>query len=205
MKRLLLIFAFLSMPAFGQTTLYRSVQPFVAGGLELNGSGYTPAGAAGVSGIFLDSKYLLLDPEVGYYTGGKNDDNANTSAAGHTRYMKGDVLIKIGEWYVGPGCSWSKLYTPAYDKSSVHPRFAFGRQWPNDGYRLTVEYVQRGTDKANGIHGFDVVGYKFFGRYAFLRMDLGGYWGHNTTPPSGPTAPGVVLTSEFQTVVGFRF
>lgn len=213
MKKILLIALalMLSSVCWGQAP-----RPFVAGGGILLGSGYVPAGVMAVGGVNFDAKNFHLNPEVAYETGGKDEDNANTSSSGHTRYAKSDVLFRVGKWFIGPGASWSKLYTPAYDKSSVHPRITAEKDFDGVYFdKMLFSYVQRGTDVQNGINGIETQAYWFFGqKHFFLRMDLGAYWGHATVVPvSAGNSPQTVsqelsekLTSgTFQTVVGWRF
>ena len=185
-------------------------QPFVAGGGVLNGSGYTADGGAAVGGLMWDTSRAFLTGEVGYETGGK--DSAGYAAKGHTRYLQGYTFLRVHNWFVGPGCSWSKLYAQGFDKAFVHPRFAVGREF-HSGYlnRLLVGYVQKGTDTSNGVQGITAQAYWFFGKHAFLRMSLDGDWAHATVSPNG--SPQLVqgqlthhiTTSDFQGVIGWRF
>src|SRR5271155_1942261 len=159
--------------------------PFVAGGVQFNGAGQTSVTSAAVGGIQFTPKYFYLDPEAQYITGGKTNDNDNTSSAGHTRYLKSNALVHIGKYYFGPGVSYAKLYTPDYTKGSVHPRFTVGRDFESSYVdRLLISYVNKGTDTANGMQGFDVQAYWFFGtKHIFLRADLQSSFGHATVIP----------------------
>jgi hypothetical protein len=205
----IVVFLVLSLSAMAQ------VQPFVAGGGVLNGGGYVANGGALVTGVHFSGEHFLVDPEGGYETGGKNDDNDNTSSSGHTRYLKGDALVRFGKYYVGSGASWSKLYTPDYTKGSVHPRFTVGRDFNKYFDRVLVSYVQTGTDTSNGLQGIDAQAYWFFGsKHIFLRMDLNADFGHETVIPvsQGGSPQSVtaekaqkIVSSSFQTVFGFRF
>lgn len=215
MKKLLafVLFALLfTFTASAQTTM---VQPFVAGGIEFLPGGYVPYGGAVAGGVNFNLPHVLAVGEGGYQTGGKEDDDANTKTAGHTRNLRGDIFAHFGKWYAGPGCMWSKLYTPDYAKSAVHPRFGVGRDF-NSGYvnRVIVYYVQAGTDKANNLQGVETQGYWFLGKYAFIRMDLGIYIFNATVIPEsqGGSAQSVAYersqhysTGDFQTLVGIRF
>lgn len=192
------------------------VHPFVAGGVEFNGAGQTDVTGVAVAGVQFTPKHFYIDPEAQYINGGKTNDNDNTSSAGHTRYLKTNALVKIGKYYVGPGVSYAKLYTPDYIKSSVHPRFTVGRDFES-GYvdRLLISYVNKGTDTANGMQGFDAQAYWFFGtKHVFLRMDLQSSFGHATVIPvsKGGSTQSVanelatrVISTQFQTVFGVRF
>jgi hypothetical protein len=216
MKRTLVTILLLVLASICWGSAFAQVaQPFVAGGLNLNGGGMVAVGGAAVGGIGLSLSHLYLDPEVGYVTGGKSNDNDNTSSAGHTRYAKADGLVKIRSWYVGTGCEWQKLYTPDYNKSSVHPRLTIGRDF-HEGYvdRVFISYVQRGTDLSNGVNGLEAQGYWFFPHHLFLRMTLNVDIGHETIIPvsQGGSVQSVaselsqkITSSSFAAVMGWRF
>ena len=209
----LLFSALLSTAAIAQTT--NRPQIVVETGAILNGSGMTAAGGVAQSGIYWDASHALLISEASYSTGGKTDDNDNTSSAGHTRGLIGDALAKKGPWLFGVGASWSKLYTPDYDKSTVHPRADVGRDF-HSGYvdRVLMSYVQSGTDHYNGMQGFEARAYWFIGAHAFAKMMAGGYFGHSTVIPisQGGSAQSVaselaskVSTSQATLTFGWRF
>ena len=217
MRRILsLMVMFVATVAMGQT-LDRP-QPYVLVGPAFLGSGYQPLGVNATAGVFFDSKRIMLDPEVSYTTGGKEQENPNSSTTkGHTRGAVSDMLFKTGNYYVGPGAEWSRLDTPYFAKSAVHPRFTVGRDFDSvDRYvdRVLVSYVQAGTDKANGVQGFETEAYWFFGKHAMLRALLGGYWAHGTVIPvaDGGSTQSVALeesqhtsTGQFQMAFGWRF
>ncbi len=210
--RLLVVFALLT-PAFSQETT--RPQAVVEGGVILNGSGMTAAGGLVQAGPYWDAKHFLFISEAGYSTGGKVDDNSNTSSKGHTRRLQSDLLFKKGQYFFGVGTSWSKFYTPDYTKSSVHPRIDVGRDFTG-GYvnRVLVSYVGAGTDTANAIQGFEARAYWFLGKHAFARVVAGGYFGHTTViPVSQGGSPQSVAselasktaTSQAQFTLGCRF
>jgi hypothetical protein len=209
MKIFRLAFLLLAVPVFGQIP-----QLYVAGGLNINGGGYASFGATTVGGVFYDTRYFLFDPEAGYATGGKSNDADNTSSEGHTRSLKGDFLVKVHGWYVGPGYSWSKLYTPAYDKSATHPRITVARDFPAYVNRVLITYMPAGSDKANGTQTINAQFYWFFGKHLFYRMDFGPYWAHDTVIPvsQGGSPSSVayekshhVVSAAGQFALGWRF
>jgi hypothetical protein len=212
MKKLLMTVALLfgSLLATGQT-----IQPFVAGGGQLNGAGYSTVGAVAAGGFIVDSKHLFLSPEVGYTTGGKADDADNTSSSGHTRYFNAFALAKVGRFGFGPGFAWSKLYTPDYDKSGWHPKAAFSYDFASDYIsKLIVAYVGKGNDQTNGVQGIEAEAFWFIGKHVFVRADVQGDWGHETVIPvsQGGSLSSVasenaqkITTSQFQMVLGYRF
>ena len=104
----------------------------------------------------------------------------------------------------------------------MHPRFTVGKNFENndsalDRYvdRLLLSYVQAGTDKANGVQGFEGEAYWFFGtKHFMLRMLAGAYWAHGTVIPvsQGGSLQSVALeesqhitTGQFQAMLGWRF
>src|SRR5271167_302005 len=107
---LMLVLVAMSGLAYGQVD--GRPQPFIAGGIS-NASTF---GFAAVGGVTEQYKHFLTVDEAGYESGGKKNDNDNTSTAGHTRYLRGDAYVRFGNWFVGPGAAWSKTYTPAYSK-----------------------------------------------------------------------------------------
>jgi len=159
--------------------------------------------------VFDSSHFLTID-EAGYETGGKSNDNANTSSRGHDRYLAGYAMVKVHGFAFGPGASWSKLYTPAYSKTKVHPKF--GVSFPGGAYvsRITVLYVHPGTDWMNGVSGFEGQGYWVKGHF-FLRMMAGGYWAHITVtdrsnkPLTQTQKSQHIATSQAQALIGWRF
>jgi hypothetical protein len=187
------------------------VHPYVAGGAILNGSGMVPYGGDIEAGVQIDAPHLFSYTEAGYETGGKENDNDNTSTAGHTRLLENETLARIGNYYVGAGIDWSKLYTPDYTKSHVHPRLTVGREFYN-GYisKVLVSYVHPGTDWQNGVQGAEVQGW-WTGKHVFLRMTLGAYRYYTTvTDPTNKVLTAEQksqhgLTSQFQTLLGVRF
>lgn len=209
----LLVILTLLTTAFAQTT--NRPQAVLEGGAILNGSGMTAAGGMVQAGPYWDAKHFLSISEAGYSTGGKTDDNANTSSKGHTRRLQSDLMLKSGNYFFGAGASWSKLYTPDYTKSSVHPRIDVGRDF-SGGYvsRVLVSYVGAGTDKANAIQGFEARAYWFLGKHVFARVVAGGYFGHATVIPvsQGGSPQSVAselasktVTSQAQFTLGWRF
>lgn len=183
-------------------------QPFVAGGLILNGAGMKPLGGNLVGGVQWDNPHLLVITEASYTTGGKTNDNDNTSSAGHTRHLDGDAYARFGTWGFGPGASWSKLYTPDYTKSAVHPRFGFVKDLPS--VRLTVNYVHPGTDWMNSVQGVDTAAWWGHG-HLFLKMQFGVYQYHSTLTDRSNKPLTIAEKSQGgvmgqgQAVVGWRF
>jgi hypothetical protein len=194
-----------------KTEFTNPVHPFVAGGVILNGSGYTPVGATIDAGVIVDAPHLFSYSEAGYETGGKSSYNANISSGGHTRLLANETLARFGDWYAGMGVDWVKLYTPAYSKSNVHPKATMGHEFYS-GYvnKVLISYVAPGTDWANGVQGFEAQGW-WTGKHIFLRMTVGGYWYHMTVTDRTNVAmtadqrSNKSMTSQFQTVLGWRF
>ncbi len=194
-----------------KASVANAFHPFIAGGPILNGSGYTPIGVTVDTGVIVDAPHFFSYSEAGYKTGGKANDNANTSSSGHTRLLANETLARFGDWYAGVGMDWVKLYTPAYNKSSVHPKATVGREFYS-GYvnKVLFSYVAAGTDWANGVQGFEAQGW-WTGKHIFLRMTVGGYWYHLTLTDRtnvSMTANQLAtkgMTSQFQTVLGWRF
>lgn len=188
-----------------------TVHPYIAGGAILNGSGQDNVGGSLAAGIQLAAPHLWTYSEAGYETGGKTNDNVNTSSAGHARLLANETLAHFGPWYAGVGIDWSKFYTPAYSKSHIHPRATVGRDF-SSGYvsRVLVSYVHPGTDWQNGVQGFEAQGW-WVGHHAFLRMTVGGYVCHTTLTDRTNHAMTVrqlsehSMTSQFQALAGWRF
>ncbi len=189
------------------------VHPYVAGGFVLNGSGQDNIGGSIAGGVQIDAKHLFSYSEAGYDTGGKTNDNSNTSSVGHDRTLVNQSLVRIGDWYAGVGVDWLKFYTPAYNKSHIHPKATVGRELHN-GYinKVLVSYVHPGTDWQNGVTGIEAQGW-WTGKHLFLRMLVGGYRHHDTViPVSQGGSPSSVaselshhgLTSQFQMMFGVR-
>lgn len=200
----------LTVTAFAQRP-----QPVVEAGGVLNGAGQTAVGAAGLAGVIWDTKHFFTLDEAGYETGGKNNDNDNTSSSGHTRVLTSQVLAKTGKYFYGVGVEWNKLYTPDYSRSAVHPKATVGRDF-SGGYvsRVLVSYIDRGTDTTNGLQGVEGRAFWFLGQHAFLSLDIGGYWGHGTVIPvsegGSPASVASELSSHVVTgktlgVLGWRF
>ena len=177
-------------------------QPVLEAGGVLNGSGQSAAGGAVLAGVTLDTPHFFTLDEAGYTTGGKNNDNDNTSSAGHTRLLQGDVLAKSRRYFFGPGVAWNKLYTPDYAKSAVHPKVTIGRDF-SGGYvsRVFVSYVFSGTDTANAIKGVEGRAFWYFGKHAFASMKIGGYWGHATVIPVSQGGSPASVASELHSLV----
>jgi hypothetical protein len=205
-----LLFCLLTTLSFAQMP-----SPFISGGVNLNGSGMSAAGGTGVAGIIWESSHFFIMPEAGYSTGGKNDDNTNTSSSGHTRYLEANTLIKTGKWYFGPGATWLKLYTPNYSKSAWNPQGTIGRDFNSYISKIFVTYETAGTDKSNGMHGIETQLWWTFGRHFFLREKVGIWIGHATITCSDQSINCIQLTAkerserlssgELQTIVGWRF
>lgn len=183
-------------------------QPWVAGGAILNGSGQDNIGWVADGGVQWDTAHFLTIEQAQYSTGGKTNDNDNTSSAGHDRSLQGDTYVRVKSWGFGPGVSWSKLYTPAYTKSSVHPRFGVDKEFQIG--RLTITYVHPGTDWINGVQGFE--GGLWLGKgHFFYRTVLGAYWFHSTVTDRSnkqlTAAEKSVIgpTSQLTASMGFRF
>ena len=190
----------------GGMALAQRPQPFLAGGV----SAFDVVGGATVGGVFYDSAHFTSVDEGGYETGGKSNDNDNTSSSGHTRYLRGEAEVKFKGWGFGPGIDWSKTYTPDYSKSHVHPRayvvFPRTEYWS----RLTVAYVHPGTDWQNGVQGFQAQVWLGSG-HLFGRITAGGYWAHTTvTEPTNAVLTAEqksqhTATSDLQGLIGWRF
>jgi len=200
MKRTLLLLLFSSL-AWGQRP-----QPFVAGGFNL----FDEVGTSAVGGLWWSSPRFTSIDEAGYETGGKSNDLANKTHTGHDRYLRGEFEIKVKGFGFGPGISWSKSYTPAYNKTHVHPKVYAAFPRTNYYSRLTFAYVHPGTDWQNGVQGFE--GNVYWGEHhLFLRVMGGGYWCHVTvTDRTNKTLTASQksshqMASEMQTVVGWRF
>lgn len=202
-KTLLIVLVTLSACGSAQTR----PTPFVA----LGANAFDVVGGSAVGGLdWQPASFLRTTDEAGYETGGKDNDNANTSSRGHDRYLRGEALVLFKGWGVGPGVSWSKLYTPAYSKTHVHPKLLV--QVPRSPYwsRLEVAYVHPGTDWQNSVQGFEASSW-WMGKHAFLRLMVGGYWAHTTiTAPDDPVLTAKqkaqhIPTSQAQIVMGWRF
>lgn len=182
--------------------------PFVGGGFALNGAGQSTFGGNLVGGVEWNTPHFLTIEEASYTTGGKTNDNDNTSSAGHTRHLMGDAYVRVGTWGFGPGASWSKLYTPAYTKSSVHPRLGVVKDF--SCVRVSVTYVHPGTDWMNSVQGFEAAGW-WGHNHLFFKMQLGGYWFHDTLtdrsnkPLTQSEKAHVLTTAHGQMVLGWRF
>ena len=212
---ILTLIILLMLIAAGTRCNGQAVQPFLAGGGSLLGGGMTATGAVGSGGLWINTHHLLLDPEVGYVTGGKANDADNTKSSGHTRYAQSDALFQVGRFYIGTGASWAKLYTPDYSKASWHPEVTAGTSFKS-GYvnDVFVSYVLAGSDHANGMHGLSTQLYWYFGKHLFAREEIAGYWGHETVIPvsEGGSAQSVaseyaqhIVSSEFTALMGWRF
>ena len=187
-------------------------QPVLEAGGVLNGSGMSPLGGAAFAGITLDTKHFVTIDEAGYTTGGKTNDNDNTSSSGHTRLLSGGAFLHEGKYLFGPSCEWDKLYTPDYHKSAVHPKATVGRDFNNS--RVFISYVFSGTDTANAIEGVEGRAFLAINRHAFLSTTIGGYWGHATVIPVSEGGSPASVASELATkimtgkttiVLGWRF
>ena len=190
------------------------VHPYVAGGFILNGAGQVPLGLSADGGVQIDAKHLFTYSEAGYETGGKSNDNDNTSSKGHTRLLSNQTLARFGNWYAGVGADYDKLYTPDYAKSSIHPKATVGREF-HSGYisKLLVSYVNKGTDWQNGVTGVEAQAW-WNGKHVFFRMTVGAYRYHDTVIPVSEGGSSTSVARElathhgnavFQNLLGFRF
>lgn len=181
--------------------------PFVAAG----GTLYDVFDKDVVGGLFWSPQHFRLVAEGTYETGGKNNDAVNTSSVGHTRALRGDLLFKVKGLEVGAGASWSKLYTPAYTKTHVHPRATVAFKGGDFVHLIEVSYVHPGTDWQNGVQGFEGRAWWYAGHHLFFRLMTGGYWCHVTLTDRTNvwmTKQQLAMhqtTGQFQMLAGYRF
>jgi hypothetical protein len=193
-----------------KTDFTKPVHVFVAGGPILNGSGFASVGVTVDAGVIVDASHFFSYSEAGYERGGRLNDNADASSAGHTRLLANQTLARVGDWYAGVGVDWNKLYTLDHNWSSVHPKATVGREFYS-GYvnKVLVSYVAPGTDWADGLQGFEAQGW-WTGKHIFLRMTLGSYRYHLTVTDrtniqmANYQRSNKSMTCQFQTVLGWR-
>lgn len=184
--------------------------PYIALGGSLNGAGYARFSGIGSAGVEWEPRYLLLTAEATYATGGKSNDNDNTSSAGHSRQAEILAAARLTHgWFAGPGVSWSKTYTPLYTKSATRPTCTIGKDMLKSRYIVT--YIDRGTDWQNGLRAIQVSARVYIRRHWFLDERFSGSWFHATiTDRSNPAlvkqerAEGN-RAAKFESRVGFQW
>lgn len=201
---ILLALTFLSLPAVAQRP-----EPYVAVSGVIRGSGYTPFALTSDAGILYDSQRFFTFSEATYTTGGKKNDNDNTTTAGHSRSLRGEYLVKFNHWEIGPGATWSKTYTPEYAKSAVHPKATAGRDFGHVNF--FASYLFQGTDRLNGLTGFETQAWWKFGRHLFVRNIIDVYRFHATLTDTGNAALTKAESSNkstsgaYEIQIGWRF
>lgn len=156
MKNIVLFFALLSA-AFCQSALCQSSlipHPYVFGGIDLNGGGYSPFSVSGGGGLRIDVTHFLLNAEVSADNAHKED-----SGTGYGRYAQGRAFYRLTNgWYFGGGAQWGELKTIDYVKRYWRPAFGGGKDFVGESFSARVQtlYVLPGTDRLNAVQGLDI-------------------------------------------------
>ena len=104
-KRAVVLFLFFLL-AVG-TGLGQVPQPYVYGGLSLNGSGYYPASGAAGTGMNLETTHVLAGAEIWAGNAHKQDSGTGYEIGGQAR----SFVARTGNLYFGAGAQRSKLTT----------------------------------------------------------------------------------------------
>jgi hypothetical protein len=179
-----------STPTDGDITVAKYPHPYLYGGLQLNGGGYSPTAWVGGAGLDIELAHLVFDASAAYDTGHKTNDNTINNNAGHDRGLDGDLFYRFHKLYVGGGASWSQLSTTNYSKQSWHPNFGVGRDWLGETFSLRGQVVYKlpGSDHLNAAQGPEFslwMPSPLTSHHFFMRETVGIYMSHATvTDPS---------------------
>lgn len=112
----------------------RFPHPYVYGGLQLRGGGYSPTAWSGGVGLNIELKHLVFDSSASYDTAHKVNDGTLNNDSGHDRGLAGNAFYRFTKLYVGGGASWTQLSTTNYTKQSWHLAFGVGRDWVRESF-----------------------------------------------------------------------
>lgn len=185
----------------------RYPHPYVYGGLQLNGAGYSPTAWLGGAGLNIELKHLIFDSSASYDTAHKTNDNTVNNDNGHDRNLEGNAFFRLNRFYLGGGASWSELSTTNYTKQAWHPDFGVGRDWLREDFSLRgqVLYLLPGTDHLNAAQGPEFslwLPSPATAHHFFFRDTVGIYEFHTTiTDPSD--VPLTAAQTRSRSVTGF--
>lgn len=123
-------------------------QTYVKAGTTISGNlGFKNPALAVTVGHDHAWKRVLVLGAAGFNTGNKMDTGDGTSVR-----LSGAIYARFNERFaLGGGAGYTKLYTSAYEKSSVRPNV--GLVYADRHARYRFEYVFTGNDRVNRLQG----------------------------------------------------
>ncbi len=203
-KRAVVLFLFFLL-AVG-TGLGQVPQPYVYGGLSLNGSGYYPASGAAGTGMNLETTHVLAGAEIWAGNAHKQDSGTGYEIGGQAR-----LFCHTGRnLYFGAGAQWSKLTTSIYSKQGWRPTFGGGKDFMRESFsaRAQLMYVLPGTDRLNALQGPELslwMPSPATHAHLFYRETVGVYEFHQTSVPGNSGIQDRSFTTFVQFTVMYRY
>jgi hypothetical protein len=123
------------------------VQPYVGGGIGLDGAGFATPYYNGDAGVNVTLRRLFVEAEVGADSGNKLDTKDGYTVRTHGLLM----LQATRRWRFGGGIHYSALTTSQYKKHDRWPVVAamFEKSW----FRGNFEYLLPGSDRGYNLNG----------------------------------------------------
>lgn len=129
-------------------TLAQMPHPYVYGGGQINGSGYSTFSYVGGVGVQINTEHFSWHAEGDYDNAAKTNDNTINNFKGRDRGLRTTGYFRLSNgWLFGPGVRWSGLSTTNYQKQTWHGTLGVGKDFMRDTYsfRLTADALVPGV------------------------------------------------------------